>query len=117
MEKSTGLRCSVLILAVLVSGCTGLLRNESFVDSRTNADGAVTLLDTPRMWEYWRQDVEKAVSAEVSGKSPGGGIETWPEQWARVIAANRDRENSPRYINYILLARRQVGLPELSIGE
>jgi hypothetical protein len=117
VEKLATLRRSVLILTLLASGCAGVLRNEPFVDSRTNTDGVVILLDTPRMWEYWRKDVDRAISAELSGKAPGGGIETWTEQWTRVIHANRNRENSQRYIQYIFSARRQAGLPELPVGE
>ena len=102
-----------LSVALIASGCTGLLRTEPFVDSRTDTNGAVILLDTPRMWEYWQQDVERAIEKELAGKSPGGGVLTWNDQWARVIDANRTCENSQRYIDYIIQSRRSVGLPDL----
>ena len=104
-----------LSVALVASGCTGLLRTEPFVDAKTDSNGAVILLDTPRMWEYWQQDVERAIEKELAGKGPGGGVPTWNEQWTRVIEANRTRENSQRYIDYIIQSRRRVGLPDLIV--
>lgn len=107
----------LLALMILV-GCGmsnggGIFNKEPFVDAKKDAHGNVTLLDTPRMWRDWKDDVDRAVAKEVRGDSPGGGIANWNVQWRRVIDANKDRENASKYIAYILEARRKAGLPEL----
>lgn len=108
---------TVLIFAALLgcnaSGC-GVMNTEPFADSEKDEHGNVRLLDTPRMWRDWQQDVDRAVAKEASGQPPGGGIESWEKQWQRVIRANGDRENAQKYIRYIYVARQAAGLPPLS---
>ncbi|MGV6825350.1 MAG: hypothetical protein ACWA5Q_00080 [bacterium] len=89
------------------------LASEPFVDAEEDGKGNVKLLDTPRMWQYWQEDVDRAIAKELRGESPGGGIESWSNQWQRVIRANSDRENAQKYIDYIVERRKQVGLPSL----
>ena len=69
------------------------------------------------MWRDWQEDVDRAVEAEVAGRSPGGGMPTWNEQWTRVIEANRTRENSQRYLDYIIQSRRRAGLPDFAASD
>ena len=99
----------------LASGC-GLLNNEPMIDVSTDKNGVRTVLDTPRMWKDWREGVDRGIAEELAGEMPGGGIPTWNDQWIRTIHLNRSRENSQRYINYIIESRRAAGLPEL-VGE
>jgi len=104
-----------LLLGVSVSGCLGgVFNTEPRLDTRKDEYGNIIVLDTPRMWQYWRYDMDREVSREVAGARPGGGITTWNELWLRVIdQANSNRENAPKYIAYILESRRKAGLPEL----
>lgn len=108
-----------LLTVVLLTGCSmsgcgrGIFNTESFVDAKKGEHGNVVLLDTPRMWQDWHDEVDRAVSNEVAGRRPGGGIASWNAQWLRVISANSDRENAPKYIAYIIESRHRAGLPEL----
>jgi len=103
-----------LLMGVSMSGCSrGIFNTEPFVDARKDGQGRSVLLDTPRMWQYWREDVDSAVAKEVVGKRPGGGIPSWNANWLRAIKANENRENAPKYIAYIIESRRRAGLPEL----
>lgn len=68
------------------------------------------------MWCDWQDDVDRAVANEAAGRRPGGGIASWDVQWLRVIDANSDRGNAPKYIAYIAYiveSRRKAGLSEL----
>jgi len=104
----------VFVMGAIMTGCgRGILNTEPFVDAKKDEQGHVILLDTPRMWNDWREEVERAVASEVGGARPGGGIPSWNSQWLRIINANSDRENSSKYISYIIESRRQAGLPEL----
>jgi len=104
----------VFVMGAIMTGCgRGILNTEPFVDAKKDEQGHVILLDTPRMWNDWREEVERAVASEVGGARPGGGIPSWNSQWLRVINANSDRENPSKYISYIIESRRQAGLPEL----
>lgn len=116
MSSSFRVRLLVVLIAAGVGmiGCgNGILSTEPFVDAERDAQGNVVLRDTPRMWQEWQHEVQRAVEKEAQGKPPGGGISTWNAQWLRVIDANSDRENAPRYIAYIIETRRRAGLPEL----
>jgi hypothetical protein len=104
----------IALMGVSMSGCgRGILNTEPFVDAKKDEHGKVILLDTPRMWQYWREDTDRDVAREVAGMRPGGGIPSWNAFWLRVISANSDRENAPKYIAYIIESRRRAGLPEL----
>lgn len=108
----------VLVIALLVgysmSGCgRGIFNTEPFVDATKDGQGNVVLRDTPRMWQDWRDEVDRAVANEVAGRRPGGGISSWNFQWLRVIGANGGRENAGKYVAYIIESRRRAGLPEL----
>jgi hypothetical protein len=85
------------------------------IDSHRDANGNIVLEDTPRMWADWKAEVDRAVAEELSGQDPGGGIDSWITQWQRVIAANSNRENTEKYIAYIIDSRREAGLPELDL--
>lgn len=96
-----------------LTGCGAVFNTEPFVDAERDEQGNVRVLDTPRMWQYWQSDVDRAIAKEVKGEPPGGGIESWSAQWQRVIRANQDRENAQKYINYIFIKRQEAGLPPL----
>lgn len=104
----------LILMGVGMSGCRGgAFNTEPFVDAKKDRNGNVILRDTARMWQDWQDEVDRAVSNEVAGRGPGGGIASWNTQWIRVISANGDRENAPKYIAYIIESRRRLGLPEL----
>ena len=113
------MRWSTLPLMALLVGCNmsgcggGIFNTEPFIDAKKDEHGKVILRDTPRMWQYWREDTDRDIAREVAGVRPGGGIPSWNAFWLRVISANNDRENAPKYIAYIIESRRRAGLPEL----
>lgn len=97
-----------------MSGCgQGLVNTDPFVDAKKDEHGNVTLLDTPRNWRDWREAVDPQIRAETLGRNPPG-FATWNEKWVQQLhALNSGQENAPKYIAYILEARRRAGLPEL----
>lgn len=104
----------MLMMGVGMSACgRGIFNTEPFVDATKDNSGNVVLRDTPRMWQDWKAEVDRAVANETMGRPPGGGITSWNQQWLRVIAANSSRENAPKYIDYVVNSRRHAGLPEL----
>lgn len=112
---------SALLLTMLVgcniSGCS-FTNTEPFVDTERDEQGDMRLLDTPRMWKNWTENVDFRVSNEVSGRRPPGGKSTWNEFWLHLIDENKEgRENFPKYIGYIIEQRRKVGLPELEASQ
>jgi hypothetical protein len=112
--KRSAFLAVLLFCGFIMSGCSNRsFAGESFADSKRDESGNVVLLDAPRMWSDWRQAVDRAVESEKAGRGPGGGITSWNAQWLRVIRNNQDRENAPKYIAYIMDARRAAGLPEL----
>lgn len=105
--------CLTILVGCGMSNGGSIFNTEPFVDAKKDEHGKVILLDTPRMWQYWQEDTDRDVAKEVAGTRPGGGISSWNTFWLRVIEANEGRENAPKYIAYIIEARRRAGLPEL----
>ncbi|MEE4316035.1 MAG: hypothetical protein V2I74_03535 [Erythrobacter sp.] len=116
---NTTLKLFPVLLLILLMGCNvtgcGVSNTEPFVDAEKDEQGNVRILDTPRMWQDWQADVDRAIAKEVNGEPPGGGIKSWSVQWQRVIRANQDRENAQKYINYIFVKRQEAGLPPLEV--
>jgi hypothetical protein len=105
---------TMALMVIIMNGCgNSVFNTEPIADTTRDANGHVILRDTPRAWEEWKEETGWAVSSELAGRAPGGGILTWNEHWLRVIRANQDRENASKYINYFLEARRRAGLPEI----
>ncbi len=102
----------ISISAATLAGC-GVFYPEPFVDTGEDTNGNTVISDTPRMWLYWRHDVDRAVAMEASGERVGGGYDSWTEHWQRVFrVTRRERENPQRYIDYVVQKRREYGLPD-----
>jgi len=102
----------LFLLGCNMSGCK-LFSTEAIVDTKTDEDGRLVLLDTLRNWQDFRATVDLQVANEKAGKMPPG-VATWNDHWLRRIEENRaSRENASRYIGYIVEARRSADLPEL----
>jgi hypothetical protein len=98
-----------------MSGCgRGLFNTEPFVDAKKDAQGNSVILDTPRMWGYFKDDVDREISRERNGDFAQGRV-SWNDFWLKRIRNMSDgsRENSEKYVTYILDARREAGLPDL----
>lgn len=113
-----------LALACCLAGCAA--SHESGVDRGRGADGAETILDTPKTWQgWWVPSVDDEVRREVLfrqgraqadpllGKPQGGG--DWNGYWLQRIRAVRAGgiEHPQKFVDYILARRRAAGLPEL----
>ena len=84
------------------------------MDTHQNKDGQLVLSDTPRNWEFFKDNVDFRIQNELEGKRPEAGAKTWNEFWQQHISnQNSGRENREKYINYIIEARRVQGLPNL----
>ncbi len=93
---------------------TSIFKKQPFADTTKNKSGELRISDTPRMWESFRESVDFRIQNESAGRRPEGGVPTWNALWLLQIGELKTgRENSQKYINYILSARRQAGLPEL----
>jgi len=116
MLRITQLSLLVLVLwsCTMTASNNSIFNKESFVDTKINKQGNLELEDTPRMWASFTETVDFRVANEVSGKRPEAGKKTWDEFWLWQIEKNKTgRQNSSRYIKYILNKRRDEGLPEL----
>lgn len=107
----------VVLAGLVMAACSrGAARGgEPFVDSRRDAQGNVMLRDTDRMWSDFTGSVDRDIERERSGGRPSGGTPSWNEHWRlRMNAYRSSQDNAPRYLDYIVQARRQAGLPELA---
>lgn len=102
------------ILSTCLSGCA-FVPPYGEVDYGKTADGKSYLRDTPRTWNYIQKDTDEAIASELKGKPPGGGLNSWNENWVRVIrnTRNGNQENPEKYIAYLIEQRRKAGLPEI----
>lgn len=114
-----GIRWAQLLVVVILMGASmagcgrGIFNTEPFVDAQKDAQGNTILLDTNRNWQDWREAIDPQIRAEISGRS-APGFPTWNEKWVRQLQAiEKTQENAPKYIAYIIDARRRAGLPEL----
>jgi hypothetical protein len=78
----------------------------------------VIIPDTPELWYEFVVVTNGAVSREKSGGPPAGGVQSWTEQWTRVLRELRKgyQENPDKYVEYIIEARSAAGLPDLPKG-
>lgn len=83
-------------------------------DTHIGESGHLVMSDTAKNWQTFKEMVDFRVLNELSGKRPEAGKESWTEFWSWLISAQgKGRENSTRYISYIVETRRANGLPEL----
>ena len=108
------------MVIVAVAGCsvieTGTAKRIEGVEGKKLSDGTWYLYDTPSHWAEFQRMMDIHIEKEQSGKHPYRDNETsWNDFWkARILSLSSDRqENSSKYINYIVEARRRAGLPEL----
>jgi len=104
----------VLLMGGNMSGCgRGIFNTEPFTDTTKDVHGRAIAADTARNWQEWREVVDPQLAAESMGRKPPG-FSTWNEKWIRQLRAiEKTQENAPKYIAYIVEARRRAGLPEL----
>ena len=108
----------VTLLGVSMPGCgNSIFNTEPSADWGEDSNGRRVLLDTERNWENWREGIDRLVRTEAAGmKAPGDP--TWEKLWNRELGRiGRSRENSQRYIDYIIEQRRKAGLPELEASQ
>jgi len=95
--------------------CTGLSSlSDSGIDATHGANGKVTLLDTPRMWDQFRLFTNISIQNELAGSTHWGGYKSANDAWVHTIhVIETGNENPQKYINYIIETRRAAGLPAL----
>ena len=115
------LRLSLLL--VLLMGCLGMdkssiFNTEPYVDTVVDEKGKKLLADTPRNWQGWIESIDAHIENEASGKKVSGGLDSWNTLWRKIMkSTEKNTENAEKYINYIIVMRRNEGLPELVFEE
>jgi len=107
-------RIMIGVALAFLSGCEAMPPYQP-VDFGKTADGKSYIRDTPRTWNYFKDDTDHAIAQELKGIPPGGGMKSWNENWIRVLRVTRDsgQEHPEKYIAYIVEQRRKLGLPEI----
>lgn len=103
-------------LVIFTLGCaTSIFNTEPFIDSYRDDQDNVIIADTPRMWSDFIYISGLTIESELSGRPPSGGIyEKWEDFWISYFQKQMvARENPERYINNIILRRREKSLPEV----
>lgn len=115
MKKYTYL---ILISVLFFSGTSCSFIAILQTDSKgvtTDSDGRIVGKDTDLHWSNFIWVVNGDIIDEKAGQRPPGRRKSWNERWLGSIKSLREgRENSHRYINYIIEERRKQGLPELT---
>jgi hypothetical protein len=111
------LAAAIFVFGTILTGCVmpgSIFNTEPFVDARKDDKGNSVLLDTPRMWQDFRQDVYREITREKAGDFAQGRI-LWNDFWLERIRFMKSgaQENGLKYIDYIIQQRRNAGLPEL----
>ncbi len=84
------------------------------LDLSRQADGSVTVPDTPGNWKRLSALFTEEVKREAAGLPPTGGYTTWPDFWHRSFSEIRQSHEHPeRYFALILNLRREQSLPDL----
>ena len=113
------------VTSIVIVGLTCMmLTSQAACDRRSPAEPAsgegqaVIIPDTPELWYEFVVVTNGAVSREKSGGPPAGGVQSWTEQWTRVLRELRKgyQENPDKYVEYIIEARSAAGLPDLPKG-
>jgi hypothetical protein len=107
---------ALLVGLVFLTGCE-IVPSYQPVDYGKTRDGKSFIRDTPRSWNYFKEDTDKAIASELKGVAPGGGMKSWNDNWVRVIRniRNGGQENPERYVAYIVHRRRELALPEIVV--
>lgn len=111
---------AAIVVAIAISvgsssaGCdNGLLNTKPMADYKKDEKGDVTLLDTERNWNDWREVVDAQIESEVAGAQPPG-FSSWHEKWLQQLESiERVQENSDKYVRYIVETRKKAGLSDL----
>ena len=110
------LRLSLLL--VLLMGCLGMdkssiFNTEPYVDTVVDEKGKRLLADTSRHWRDFTELTHRRIARELDDARPPS-VDTWNIHWASTINTIKNKtENAEKYINYIIVMRRNEGLPEL----
>lgn len=107
----------ILMGSTMLGGCVmpgSIFNTEPFVDAKKDSNGNVTILDTPRMWDFFVVVTDMQISDEKAGERPPG-VSDWNKHWIMRIHEMSDgsQENFDKYISYIIEQRRKEGLPDL----
>jgi len=89
-----------------------ILKSDS--ETTQTLQGKTVLKDTPDLWDEFRGIVSRDIQRELEGRRAQGGG-TWNERWMGSIKSLREgnRENYPKYIDYIINERKRQGLSNL----
>ena len=107
-----------LVLLLLTAGCatpelipTWALQG---LDTRTEANGSVVVLDNRANWRVLSAVLQREVSLESKGMDPPAAVETWPEFWRLTLTKMyAGQEHPEKYFAYLVDQRRRLELPDL----
>ena len=103
----------VVVFIVLVVGAYANMVADKDIDFKRDADGKITLLDTPRMRDGAAFAYDQTIEMEKRGHKMSNGM-SWNERWLGTIRSIRGNTENPEwYVQYIIEQRRKAGLPEL----
>ncbi len=102
-----------VFLILLVIGAYANKFADNDIDVKRDADGKITLLDTPRMRANAAFAYDRTIEMEKRGHKMSNGM-SWNERWLGTIRSIRGNTENPEwYVQYIIEQRQKAGLPEL----
>jgi hypothetical protein len=115
------MKLQLVTLAALCLICAGCLPPDPFsadaqrsLDTRTESDGRVVVLDSRANWRFYSSAIGAQVEQEAKGLPPPGSLGSWTAYWRMGIARIRSNQEHPeRYFALVLDLRRQHELPDL----
>ena len=121
MNKKHAIKIVVLLASTCwVIGCSTIqqFKNmaDSGIDATHDAQGNVTLLDTPRMWQEFVFMTDLSIQNEVAHSRYTGGMANEEGRLRSMHSIRKTTEHPQKYIDYIIEARRSAGLPEIDIA-
>ena len=117
----TRLTLQHVTLAALCLICAGCLPPDPFsadalrnLDTRTEPDGRVLVLDSRANWRFFSSAIGAQVEQEAKGLPPPGNIGSWTAYWRLGISKLRTGQEHPeKYFALVLDLRRRYELPDL----
>ena len=105
-------------LCVFFAGCLPpdpfSAQAQASLDTRTEPDGRVLVLDSRSNWRFYSSSIGGQVEREAQGLPPPGGAGSWAAYWRMGISRIRSSQEHPeRYFALVVDLRRRHELPDL----
>jgi len=108
----------ILALCLALTGCIEpdpfSVEARSHLDTRSEANGRVTVLDTGGNWRFLSSAIGAEVKREAQGLPPPGATGSWSDYWRAGFSELRANQEHPeKYFALVLDLRRHSSLPDL----